>query len=347
MAPIVNLHDLDPLAEAALEPKAWAYYSGGAGDEITLRDNAAAWERHRLRPRVLVDVSRVDPSATLLGERVSMPVGIAPTALHGLCTPEAEVATAAAAAEAGLLFVLSSLSSRPMEDVAGSEGPRWFQLYAHRDRDVAADMVRRAADAGFTAIVLTADLPVLGRRDREVRAGYEWGEVPVYGNFSSYAEQGNEAVHSGLHHFQVTWDDLAWLAELSRLPLVVKGIMTGEDAELACEHGAAAVWVSNHGARQLDRTPATVDVLEECVQAVAGRAEVYVDGGIRRGTDVLVARALGADAVFLGRPWLYALATGGAEGVVSAAAVLRAELETAMALLGTPTMAAVTRAHVR
>lgn len=342
----MNLDDLEARAEAVLEPKAFAYYAGGAGDEVTLRDNAAAWARHRLRPRVLVDVSGIDTSSTVLGEPVAMPVGVAPTALHGLCLPEAEVATAAAAAAVGMPFVLSSLSSRPLEDLSGAPGPRWFQLYAHRDREVAADMVRRAAAAGFTAIVLTADLPVLGKRDREVRAGYEWGEAPVYGSFSSYAAA-DEAVGAGLHHFQVTWDDLAWIADLADLPIVVKGVMTGEDAELACEHGAAAVWVSNHGARQLDRTSATADVLEECVAAVAGRAEVYVDGGIRRGTDVLVALALGADAVFLGRSWLYALADGGEEGVVVAATVLHQELVTAMALLGTPTTASVTRAHVR
>jgi isopentenyl diphosphate isomerase/L-lactate dehydrogenase-like FMN-dependent dehydrogenase len=347
VGPLVNLSDLEGMAQGALDAVAFAYYSGGAADEVTLRDNVAAWERHRLRPRVLVDVSRIDTATTLLGSPVTMPVGIAPTALHGLCSPEAEVATAAAAARAGTLFTMSTLSSRPMEDVAGTAGPRWFQLYAHRDLEVTADLVTRAAATGFTALVVTVDLPVVGRREREVRAGYQWGTASTYGNFSAYARRGDLAADAGLESFQLTWEHLAWLREVSDLPLVLKGILTGEDAALACEHGAEAVWVSNHGARQLDRTPATIDVLEECVAAVAGRAEVYVDGGVRRGTDVLTALALGARAVFAGRPWLYALAVGGEDGVVAALELVRAELGTAMALLGTPDVGAVTRAHVR
>jgi len=346
MSELVNWRELDARAEAALEPVAWAYCSGGAADEVTLRDNDAAWSRHRLRPRVLVDVAKVDPSTTLLGTPVSMPVGIAPTALHGLCCPDGEVATARAAAAEGLLLTVSSLASRPVEDLAGIAGPRWFQLYAHRERAIAADVVARAVDVGFAAIVVTADLPVLGNRERERRGGYEWGTAHTYGTFTRYVDGYGDAVSAGLHEFQLTWDDLAWLRDLTDLPLVVKGITTAEDAALACEHGVDAVWVSNHGGRQLDTVAATADVLEACVQAVAGRAEVYVDGGIRRGTDVLAALALGADAVFAGRPWLYALAAGGEAGVVEAAQVLRAEVENAMALLGAPTVAAITRTHV-
>ena len=343
---ILNLADLEPLAEAALEPAAWAYYAGGAGDERTLHENVDAWARRTLRWRVLVDVSMIDTATTLLGMPVRLPVGIAPTAVHGLCCPDGEVATARAAARQGILFTFSTLASRPMEDVAGVDGPRWFQLYAHKKRTIAADLVTRAAACGFGAIVVTADLPVFGRRERELRAGYERGVARHYGCLTQYLElYGDEAV-SELHAFQVQWSDIEWLRGLTDLPIVVKGIMTGEDAALACEHGADGVWVSNHGGRQLDRVAATVDVLEECVQAVAGRAEVYVDGGIRRGTDVLTALALGARAVFAGRPWLYALAAGGEEGVVTAVDVLRAELEIAMALLGTPSLADVTRAHV-
>ena len=342
----MNWRELETRAEAALEPVAWAYCSGGAGDEVTLADNADAWSRHRLRPRILVDVAKVDTTTTLLGTPVSLPVGIAPTALHGLCCPDGEVATARAASAEGLLLTLSSLASRPVEDVAGIEGPRWFQLYAHRERAIAVDVVARAVDVGFAAIVVTADLPVLGNRERERRGGYEWGTAHTYGTFTRYVDGYGDAVSAGLHEFQLTWDDLAWLRDLTDLPLVVKGILAPEDAALACEHGADAVWVSNHGGRQLDTVAATADVLEACVQAVAGRAEVYVDGGVRRATDVLTALALGADAVFAGRPWLYALASGGRKGVVEAAGVLRAELETAMALLGTPTIDDVTRSHV-
>ena len=345
-APIVNLADLEPLAESVLDPVAWAYYSGGAGDERTLRENVEAWARRTMRWRVLVDVATIDTSTTLLRTPVRFPVGIAPTALHGLCCPDGELATARAAARHGQLYTHSTLSSRPMEDVASVDGPRWFQLYAHNERAIAADLARRAADAGFGAIVVTADLPVFGRREREIRGGYAWGSAREYGNLTRYVDTYGEAVTSDLHAFQLTWTDLEWLRSLTDLPLVLKGVMTGEDAALACEHGVDAVWVSNHGGRQLDRAPATVDVLEECVAAVAGRAEVYVDGGIRRGTDVLTALALGARAVFAGRPWLYALATGGEDGVVEAVDLLRAELETAMGLLGTPTLADVTRAHV-
>jgi isopentenyl diphosphate isomerase/L-lactate dehydrogenase-like FMN-dependent dehydrogenase len=330
--PLISLVDLEAIAEEHLDPAAFAYYAGGAADEVTLRDNPAAWSRHRLRPRVLVEVSTVDASTTVLGTPVAMPVGVAPTALHGLAREEAELATARAAARAGVLFCLSSLASRPMEDLAEVDGPRWYQLYAHSDRGITADLVARAAASGFRAIALTVDLPVFGRRERELRSGY--------------ARDGDvAAVTAGLHTSLLTWADLASLRDVSELPLVVKGVLTAEDARLAVEHGVAGVWVSNHGGRQLDRTPASADVLEEVAQAVGGAAEVYVDGGVRRGSDVLAARALGATAAFAGRPFLYALAAGGEEGVAEALGVLRAELENAMALLGTATIAEVTRAH--
>jgi 4-hydroxymandelate oxidase len=344
--PLISLLDLEALAEARLEPAAFAYYAGGAADEVTLRDNPMAWARHRLRPRVLVDVSTVDPSTTVLGAPVAMPVGVAPTALHGLAREEAELATARAAARAGVLFCLSSLASRPMEDLAGVDGPRWYQLYAHSDRGITADLVARAAASGYRAIALTVDLPVFGRRERELRSGFAQPSAAGYGNFARYARDGDvAAVTAGLHTSLLTWDDLAWLREESELPLVLKGVLTAEDARLAVEHGMAGVWVSNHGGRQLDRTPASADVLEEVATAVDGRAEVYVDGGIRRGSDVLAARALGATAAFVGRPMLFALAAGGEEGVAEALGVLRAELENAMALLGTPAVADVTRSH--
>jgi 4-hydroxymandelate oxidase len=345
--PLISLLDLEAIAEAQLDPAAFAYYAGGAADEVTLRDNPRAWARHRLRPRVLVDVSSVDPSATVLGTPVAMPVGVAPTALHGLAREEAELATARAAARAGVLFCLSSLASRPMEDLAEVDGPRWYQLYAHSDRGITGDLVARAAASGYGAIVLTVDLPVFGRRERELRSGFAQPSAAGYGNFARYARDGDvAAVTAGLHTSLLTWDDLAWLREVSELPLVLKGVLTAEDARAAVDHGIAAVWVSNHGGRQLDRTQASADVLEEVAIAVDGRAEVYVDGGVRRGSDVLAARALGATAAFVGRPMLFGLAAGGEEGVAEALGVLRAELENAMALLGTPAVADVTRAHV-
>ncbi|HUF33087.1 MAG TPA: alpha-hydroxy acid oxidase [Acidimicrobiales bacterium] len=345
---VVGLGDLEALAEAVLEPQAFAYYAGGAGDEVTLRDNVDAWSRHRLRPRVLVDVARIDPATTLLGQAVSMPVGIAPTALHGLASPEAEVATARAAARAGVVLCASSLATRPVEDLEPAGGLRWFQLYEHRDRAITLDLIARAEASGCTALVVTVDLPVFGQREREIRSGFTQPLATGYGNFASYAVAGDvETVTDGLHSSQLTWDDLEWLRRATSLPMVLKGILTGEDAAISCELGVDAVWVSNHGGRQLDHTPAGIDVLEEIVSAVAGRAEVYLDGGVRRGTDVLTALALGARAVFAGRPWLYALALGGEDGVVSALEILRTELVIAMALLGTPTVADVTRAHVR
>lgn len=349
MSTIVNLSDFEDVARGALTPAAYAYYAGGAADEVTLAENLTAWSRRRLRPRVLVDVADISTTTTLLGTPVSMPIGIAPTALHGLAHAEAEVAMARGAADAGLVYTMSSLATRPVEDLveAGIEGPRWFQVYDHRDRSITADMVQRAEAAGCTAIVLTVDLPVFGRREREIRSGFAQPDASGYGNFARYAAAGELAlVTAGLHSSQFTWDELEWLDGLSSLPLVVKGVHTAEDAALACEHGVAAVWVSNHGGRQLDRVQAGIDVLEEVVDAVAGRAEVYVDGGVRRGTDVLIALALGARAVFAGRPWLYALASEGSVGVGRAAGIIRAELENAMALLGTPTIVDINRSHV-
>ena len=314
---LVNLRELEARAEAILDPVAFAYYVSGAGDEDTLRDNEAAFGRRRLRPRVLVDVDVVDTSTTILGVPVALPVGVAPTAQHGLATPEGEAATHRGAAAAGTLFCLSTLASRPLEDVAAaSDGPRWFQLYTHADRGITEDLVARAVGAGYTAIVVTADLPVIGRRDRERRAATRG---PTACTATSPLRRRSPAPIRRSSRSAMTWTDLADLAGRVGLPVIVKGVLTAEDAELAVEHGAAAVWVSNHGGRQLDRVPASIDVLAEVVAAVDGRAEVYLDGGVRRGTDVLTALALGARAVFVGRPVIYGLALGGAEGVTARA----------------------------
>lgn len=349
MSVVVNLSDFEEIARQTLDPPAYAYYAGGAADEITLGENISSWAKWRLRPRVLVDVAKITTTTTLLGTPVAMPVGVAPTALHGLAHPDAEVATARGAAQSGLLYTMSSLATLSMEDLvdAGLEGPRWFQVYDHRDRSITADMVERAEASGCKAIVLTVDLPVFGRREREIRSGFAQPDASGYGNFARYAESGDIAlVTAGLHSSQFTWKEIEWLKGLTSLPLVVKGIHTPEDAAIACEHGVAGVWVSNHGGRQLDRVQTGADVLEEVVAAVAARAEIYVDGGVRRGSDVLVALALGAQAAFIGRPWLFSLCSGGAEGITHAAGIIRAELENAMALLGTPRVEDVKRAHV-
>jgi len=331
-----------------MDPAAFDYVAGGAGTETTLRENQAAFARWQLRPRVLVDVASVDPSTTLLGTPVALPVALAPTARQRLAHPDGEAAVARAASAAGVLTCVSTMSSCSLEDVAAAAtGPRWFQLYVHKRRDTTVALVERAAAAGYSAIVLTVDFPVPGRRERELRSGFglEWGGL---GNFPDLGG-GVEflPLMAELHEQRLTWRDLEWIRSLSSLPLVVKGLLTGEDARNAVEHGAAGIVVSNHGGRQLDRTPAAIDVLEEVVDAAAGGAEVYLDGGVRRGTDVLIALALGARAVFVGRPHFFALATGGEAGVGSMLAIVRDELENGMRLLGTPRIADVGRAHVR
>ena len=341
-----TLADFEPLAQAALSPEVYAYYAGGSWDEQTLRENEAAFGRRVLRPRVLVDVSRVDPSTTMLGARVALPVGFAPAALQGLAHPEGEIAPARVAGREGLVYVLSALASRSLETVASvGRGARWFQLYVQRDRGLSAALVARAAEAGYAALVLTVDLPVPGDRVRELRRPLRdpgpLGNVVAIGGTAGYA-----AFVGGELDASLTWADLAWIRSLSPLPLVVKGILTPEDARLAVDHGAAAIVVSNHGGRQLDRVAASIDALEPIVNAVEGRAEVYLDGGVRRGTDVVTALALGARAVFIGRPYLYALAVAGEAGVARAVEILRAETTTAMALLGCPTVAAITRDRV-
>jgi 4-hydroxymandelate oxidase len=353
LSSVINLADFERLAHERMEPAHFDYVAGGAADELTLATNEAAWQRWRLRPRVLVDVSSVDTSTHLLGSAAAIPVGLAPVAFQHLANRDAEPAGAAAASRAGVLYCLSTMSSHSLEDVAraadeAGEGPRWFQLYVHRDRQRSADLVQRAAAAGYGALVVTVDFPVAGRRERDVRNRLPYPQV--YGNFElpARATDGSPlpAVIGGLNDAALTWGDVAWLRGLSELPLVVKGILTGEDAVLAVEHGAAGVWVSNHGGRQLDRTPSTAEVLAEVVDVVAGRAEIYVDGGIRRAADVLAALALGAQAVFIGRPAVYALAVGGEAGVARALDIIGAELHKDMALLGVTAVGQLTRERV-
>ena len=343
----LTLDDFEALARSRMDPAGFDYVAGGAGEEATMRENRTALAGWRLRPRVLVDVATVDPSVTLLGTRMALPVALAPTARQRLAHPDGETAVGRAAAAADVLQCVSTMSSCSLEAIAAAGAPRWFQLYVHKRRDTTAALVARAVAAGYTAIVLTVDFPVPGRRERELRSEFalEWGGL---GNFPDLGG-GVEflPLMEELHDQRLTWRDLEWIRALSPLPLVVKGVLTAEDARAAVEHGAAGIVVSNHGGRQLDRTPATIDVLEEIVDAAGGRAEVYLDGGIRRGTDVLVALALGARAVFVGRPHFFALGAGGEAGVTRMLDIVRAELENAMRLLGTPRLGDVTRAHVR
>jgi isopentenyl diphosphate isomerase/L-lactate dehydrogenase-like FMN-dependent dehydrogenase len=337
-APPVNVWDYERLAEEKLDANAHAYFVGGAGDEVTLRDNLAAFERRKLRPRVLVDVQTVSTATTVLGTEVALPILIAPLALQRMAHPEGELATARAAAGAGTIMCLSSAATVRPADVAAvaPEAARWFQVYVLRPRGITEELIDEAVGHGYSALVLTADTPYLGRRERDIRVDFKIPEeltlaVDLFGG-------GFDAT--------LSWRDLEWLAGYG-LPVVVKGILTAEDAHLACEHGAAAIVVSNHGGRQLDGVPASLDALEEVVGAVDGRAEVLLDGGVRRGTDVLKALALGARAVLIGRAMLWGLAAAGEKGVADVLRLLREEVELGLALLGCASPADVSRAHVQ
>lgn len=351
LADVVTIEDFEAIARARMGRAAYDYIAGGAGDEITLAENVAAWRRRTLRPRVLRDVSQVDTGTTLLGTTVSLPLAIAPMASHGLAHPDAEVATARAAAAAGVPFTLSTMSTCSIEEVAraASDGIRWFQLYVQRDRDLARTLVERAAAADYAAIVLTVDLPVVGFRDRDRRNEFRL-DVRL-GNFPDGVDPDRlESPYQALgarQHIGLVWDDLARIRSWSRLPLVVKGVLEPDDAARAADEGVDAIVVSNHGARQLDRVAPPIDVLEAVVAAVGGRAEVLVDGGVRRGGDLAIAAALGARAVLFGRPVLWALAAGGQAGVERLLALVREEYEVTLALLGAPTIADVRRDHVR
>jgi isopentenyl diphosphate isomerase/L-lactate dehydrogenase-like FMN-dependent dehydrogenase len=334
----LNVWDYERLAEESLDANAHAYFTGGAGDEVTLRDNLAAFERRKLRPRVLVDVGTISTKTTVLGTEVALPILIAPLAMQRMAHPDGEIATARAAAAAGTIMCLSSAATtRPAEVAAAVPGAtRWFQVYVFKERALTQELVDEAVASGYSALVLTVDTPYLGRRERDLRIDFKVPEeLDVTGDLFGHG------FDAGL-----SWRDLEWLAGHG-LPVVVKGILTAEDAELACEHSAAAIVVSNHGGRQLDGVPASLDALEEVVEAVDGRAEVLLDGGVRRGTDALKALALGAQAVLIGRPMLWGLAVGGEEGVADVLRLLREEAELGLALLGCASPADVSRAHVR
>jgi isopentenyl diphosphate isomerase/L-lactate dehydrogenase-like FMN-dependent dehydrogenase len=346
----VNVDDFEAAARERLDPGVYGYIAGGAGDEHTLRANGAAFARWELRPRVLVDVGSVSTATTVLGDEVALPVLVAPTAFQRLADPEAELSTARAAAGAGTVMILATLSSVTPAELAAAapNGRRWFQLYWSRDRGFTKGLVEAAVAAGFEALVLTVDLPVPGRRERDLRAGFALPEDLPLPNLPVRVQ--GEGFHTALQAAvddTLTWRDLEWLRSFCRLPLVVKGILTAEDALLAAEHGAAAVVVSNHGGRQLDGVPATLDVLPEVVEAVGERLEVLLDGGIRRGADVLKALALGARATLSGRAVLWGLAAASEEGATRVLALLRDEIELGLKLLGCPSPADVTRNHVR
>ncbi|MEY2877816.1 MAG: hypothetical protein RLZZ15_196 [Verrucomicrobiota bacterium] len=337
----IDVPDYEKLAPARLTPMAWNYFSGGAQDEFTVGWNRDAYARLRLKPRVLVDVSQLDTGVTLFGQRLPHPILLAPTAYHRLAHPEGELATARGAAAAEATFVVSTSSTTSVEDIAAAAaGSLWFQLYAQRDREFSLAIIRRAEAAGCRVLVITVDSPVLGPRYREARdrftlpAGVERANLRGLPTATGGHRATENSIYSPLLDPRLTWKDIAWLRGQTKLPVVLKGVMNPDDAARAADLGVAGVIVSNHGGRNLDTLPATIDALPEVVAKVGGKIPVLVDGGIRRGTDVLKAIALGASAVLIGRAYLCGLAVDGATGVTRVVNILRRELEAAMALTG-------------
>ncbi|MEV0006244.1 alpha-hydroxy acid oxidase [Micromonospora sp. NPDC050980] len=333
-------------ARAALPADVWDYVQGGAGTESTVRANRRALRRLRLRQRVLVDVSSFDPQVTVQGSPVAAPIGIAPTAYHRLVHADGELATVRAAGRQGLPAVVSTFASVPLEQLAEvATAPLWFQLYCFRDRALTVDLARRAEAAGYRALVLTVDTPVMGYRDRDLRNDFRVPPQVTAANLPSYPhDQESVAARTGmLVDPATTWRDVEWLAGLTGLPVVLKGVMTAGDAARAAGSGARALWVSNHGGRQLDGAAASIDALGEVADAWAGRGELYFDGGVRRGADVLKALAVGADAVFVGRPVLWALAAGGEPAVRRMLELLQEEFVVTATVCGCPRVKDVDR----
>jgi isopentenyl diphosphate isomerase/L-lactate dehydrogenase-like FMN-dependent dehydrogenase len=338
-APSLTVDDFEAEAKRRLPQMVFDYYAGGSGDEWTLQENRRAFDRWIIRPRVLVDVSAIQTRTSVLGADIPFPILLAPTAFQRMAHRHGELATAQASKALDAIMVLSTISTVALEEVARTGVRGWFQLYVLKDRDLTAELVKRAHVAGFGALVLTVDTPILGRRLRDERNQFS---LPPGIGLANLEGMGlPDSTGSGLfsffldrHDASLSWDDVAWLRSLSPLPLVLKGIVTAEDTRLAVQAGVDAVVVSNHGGRQLDGAPATLDALAEVVQAAEGRLEVLLDGGVRRGSDVFKALALGARAVMVGRPYLWGLAVDGAGGVRKVLEILRDDLILTMALAG-------------
>jgi len=347
MAEPLNLDEFEAIARETLPAMTYDFIAGGAEDERSVGGNRAAFARRGLRNRALVDVSTRDTRIRLLGLDLAHPILLAPTALHRVAHPDGEAATARGAAAAGALYTVSTATSMRLEDIAAAapEGLRWFQLYHLGQREASEELIRLAVATGHRAIVLTVDVPLLGRRERDLRNAFTLpagiGMAHAYA-WAPPAGDRSRGWASPIASANLTWDDLKWIrAAAGGLPLLLKGIVRGDDAEHALNLGVDGIWVSNHGGRQLDGTIATLDALADVARAVAGNCAIVLDGGIRRGTDVIKALALGADAVAIGRPQMYGLAAGGANGVQRVVELLRLELDLAMALAGAPSLAAL------
>ena len=374
---IVNIDDLRKVARRRLPRAIFDYVDGGAEDEYTLRANQADFRRYTFRPRVMVDVSQRNQATTILGERVATPIILAPTGFTGMLWPRGEVVAARAAARKGAIFTVSTMSICSMEEVAAaSSGPRWFQLYVWRDREIVRSLLERAKAAGYRVLVITVDTPVLGQRERDIRNGMvvpprigannvldtlrrvAWLKDFVrnpritFGNFTNTLGVRHDPVSLASFTTKqfspaVSWDDLDWYRSLWPGPIAIKGIMSAEDARLAVERGVEAIVVSNHGGRQCDYLPSAVEVLPEVVNAVGGRAEVILDGGIRRGSDVVKAVALGARACMIGKAFNYGVAAGGEAGAERALDILMTEIDRTLALIGCPLLSDLDRGAIR
>uniref|UniRef100_A0A0D6QYN6 (S)-2-hydroxy-acid oxidase n=1 Tax=Araucaria cunninghamii TaxID=56994 RepID=A0A0D6QYN6_ARACU len=354
---IVNVSEYEAVAKEKLPKMVFDYYASGAEDQWTLQENRKAFQRIRFRPRILVDVSKIDTSSSVLGFRISMPIMIAPTAMQKMAHPDGELATARAASAAGTIMILSTLSTSSVEEVSlTGPGIHFFQLYVLKDRHVVAQLVKRAENAGFKAIALTVDSPRLGRRETDIRnkfalpshltlknfVGLDLGKVEKTqdsGPASYFFENGTDR--------SLNWKDVKWLKTITNLPILLKGLVTAEDTRLAIQAGAAGIIVSNHGARQLDYVQGTISCLEEVVKAAQGQLPVFLDGGVRRGTDVFKALALGASGVFIGRPVVYALAAEGESGVRKVLQMLRDEFELTMSLAGCCSVEEINRNYIK
>lgn len=336
LAEVACLADLEPIARGQMTMLAWEYLASGAADEFTLRWNCGAFEKIRLKPRVLVDVSKIDSRVELFGQELAFPILLAPVGLQRLYHPEGEVAAARGAGVARATYTISSYSTTELEEIAAAATYRtWMQIYLQPDRAFTKDVVQRAEDAGCQALCVTVDLPVIGVRNRLDRARFAVPpELTVPHMMENFAGS------------PVTWEDIEWLRSITKLPVLLKGILDPDDAEIATENGVSGIIVSNHGARDLDSTPATIDALPFVAERVAGRIPVLMDGGVRRGTDVLKALAFGAKAVMIGRPFCFGLAAGGAQGVARVVDILRKEFEIAMALTGRTSVPQIDRSVI-
>ena len=340
--------DFEPLAKAKMSAMSWEYITAGSGDELTLRWNKEAYQRIRLKPHVLVDVSQLDTRVKLFDSEHAFPILLAPTAAQKLVYAEGELATVRGAGAASATMVVSSFSNTSLEDVAAAaKGPLWFQLYAQTDRGFTRELVQRAEAGGYRALCLTVDTPITGTRYRERRADVKLGSLPnLTGYKGAEFRTGSLEIFSSVLDPALSWKDVEWLRSFAKIPLLVKGVMNPEDADRAVKAGIGGIIVSNHGGRNLDTLPATIDALPQVTDRVAGRVPVLVDGGIRRGTDVLKALAMGANAVLIGRPYLYGLGAAGQEGVTNVIKILQRELQMAMVLTGRPNISAIDRSVI-